>query len=268
MSAPDYGVQTVLLTGASSGIGAAFATALAARGADLVLVARRADRLTALAGELRRAHGVRAETVPFDLSRPDAGPALHRAVADRGVTVTSLINNAAVGSFALFADADPARLAAELAVDVAAPVQLTAAFLPGILAAGNGFIVNVAGVSAYLPSPRMAVYSAAKAFVSSFTESLWAELRGTGVTVLAVGPGATATEFTAGMGPDAGVLTSRRLRTPGDVVATALAHLDRRDPGPTVIDGRSNRLALSASRLMTRRRRALMMRRVFAPAQG
>ncbi|WP_257901208.1 hypothetical protein [Saccharothrix obliqua] len=97
--------------------------------------------------------------------------------------------------------------------------------------------------------------------------SLWTELRGTGVTAFAVAPGATATEFTTGMGPDARVLTAGRLRTPEDVVATALDHLDRRDPGPTVIDGRLNRLAVLSSRLMSRRRSALTMARVFDPGR-
>lgn len=261
----DYRSQTVLITGASAGIGAAFARALAARGAHLALVARRADRLAALADELRRT--ARVEVFAFDLSAPDAAARLHRAVTDRGLHVTSLINNAAVGSFALFADADPGQLATEIAVDVAAPVQLTAAFLPGLRRAGTGFVINVAGVTGYLPSPRMAVYSATKAFMLSFTESLWTELRGTGLTVFAVAPGATATDFTAGMGPDAAVLTAGALRRPEDVVATALRHLEGRDPGPTVVDGTANRLTLTATRFLTRRQSAALTSRIFDPAR-
>jgi short-subunit dehydrogenase len=263
--AVDYHAHTVLLTGASSGIGAALAGALAARGANLVLVARRAERLTALAGELRRTGRVRVETVPFDLSRPDAGSELRAAVADRGMRITSLINNAAIGSFAPFAAADRAQLAAEIALGVTAPVELTAAFLPDMLSAGNGFIINVAGVTAYLPAPRMAVYGATKAFAISFTDSLWTELRGTGVTVFAVSPGATDTGFTAGMGPEARVLTSGRLRSPEDVAATALTHLERRSPGPAVVDGRMNRFAVVLSRFMSRRQSAMMMWRAFDP---
>ncbi|RSM72912.1 oxidoreductase [Amycolatopsis sp. WAC 01375] len=263
----DYRTQTILLTGASSGIGAAFARALAARGSNLVLVARRVERLEALADELRRATSTRIEVISADLSQPAVASELRQAVGDRGVHVTSLINNAGFGSFAPFAEADARHLTAEIAVDVMAPVQLTAAFLPEMIRAGNGFVLNLASVSAYLPSPRMAVYGAAKAFVLSFTESLWTELRGTGVTAFAVSPGATATEFTTGMGPDAGVLTAGRLRTPEDVVATALNHLDRRNPGPTVIDGRFNRLGVLSSRLMSRRRSARTMARVFDPGR-
>ncbi|WP_433531680.1 SDR family NAD(P)-dependent oxidoreductase [Micromonospora sp. CA-263727] len=264
----DYHAQTVLLTGASSGIGAVFATALAARGSDLVLVARRAERLTQAADELHRTYGVRVEAIPLDLARPAAAAELREAVADRGVAVTALINNAGFGTFARFAEADTGRLAAEIAVDVAAPVQLTAAFMPQMLSAGNGFIINVASVSAYFPSPRMAVYSAAKAFVLSFTESLWTELRGTGLTVFAVCPGATTTDFTTEMGTGASVLTSGRTRTPEDVVATAMAHLERRDPGPSVIDGRSNQLGVIMSRFLSRRSSAVMMERVFDPDRG
>jgi uncharacterized protein len=261
----DYRAQTVLLTGASSGIGAAFAGALAARGARLVLVARRADRLESTADELRRATDARIEVIPADLAQPAAAEHLHRTVTARGLHVTGLINNAAVGSFDLFAGADPERLAAEIAVDVLAPVRLTAAFLPRMVSAGHGFVVNLAGVSGYLPSPRMAVYSATKAFVLSFTESLWTELRGTGVTAFAVSPGATATGFTSGMGPDARVLTAGKLRTPEDVVATALRHLERRDPGPTVVDGGANRVGVLLTRFLSRRRNALIAARVFDP---
>ncbi|MFJ9553438.1 SDR family NAD(P)-dependent oxidoreductase [Nocardiopsis sp. NPDC101807] len=261
----DYRAQTVLITGATSGIGAAFATALAARGANLVIVARRAERLASTADELRRTTDARIEAIPADLSRPTAAHELHRAVADRGVQVTSLINSAGFGSFALFPGTDPGQLTAEIAVHAMAPVQLTAAFLPQMVNAGNGFVINLASVSAYLPSPRMAVYSATKAFVLSFTESLWTELRGTGLTAFAVSPGATATDFTTGMGPDAEVLTAGKLRTPEDVVTTALRHLERRSPGPTVIDGRLNRLSVFMSRFMSRRLNALMMARVFDP---
>jgi short-subunit dehydrogenase len=261
----DYRAQTVLLTGASSGIGASFAKALAARGANLVIVARRAERLTAMADDLRRTTGARIEEIPADLSRPTAARELRQAVADRGVRVTGLINAAGLGSFALFRDADPGQLAAEFAVDAMAPVQLIAEFLPQMVDAGNGFVVNLASVSAYFPSPRMAVYGATKAFVLSFTESLWTELRGTGLTVFAVAPGATDTEFTTGMGPDAGVLTAGKLRTPEDVVTTALRHLERCNPGPTVIDGRFNQFGVLMGRLMSRRRNALMMARVFNP---
>jgi short-subunit dehydrogenase len=260
----DYQSQTVLLTGASSGIGSSFAVALASRGANLVLVARRADRLTSLADELHRSHGVQVEAIPFDLASPVVGSELREAVSARGIAITSLINNAGFGTFGPFSDEDPDRLAEEVAVNVSAPVQLTAAFLPQLLEADNGFLVNIASMAAYFPTPRMAVYGASKAFVLSFTESLWAELRDTGVTVFALSPGATSTEFNAVTGSD-DATSGAKMRSPEEVVRTALAHMERRNPGPSVIDGGSNRIAASASRLPSRRLIVTMMARVTAP---
>jgi short-subunit dehydrogenase len=264
--AVDYASQTVLITGASSGIGRSLATALAARGSSLVLVARRADRLESLAAELRAAHRVQVTAIPFDLAAPGAGTELRDAAASRGVTVTSLVNNAGFGTFGQFTDEDPARLAQEIAVDVSAPVQLCHAFLPQLVAAGTGFLVNVASMAAYTPTPRMAVYGAAKAFVLSFTESLWAELRGTGLIVFALSPGATSTEFNGVVGTD-NATAGARMRTPDDVAATALAHLDRRNPGPSVIDGQANRTSATVIRLAPRRMTAAMMERVTDPSR-
>lgn len=257
--------QTVLITGASSGIGVAFARSLAAAGADLVLVARRRDRLEALARELREREGSRVTVIPIDLAAASAAVELRQAVRGEGVTVTGLINNAGFGTFGEFTQEDPDRLAQEIAVDVATPVQLSHAFLPEIIEA-RGFLINVASVAAFTPTPQMAVYGAAKAFVLSFTESLWAELRGTGVTVFALSPGATSTEFNAVVGTD-DATAGARMRTPDDVVATAMAHLRRRKPGPGAIDGMGNRFAASMSRFMTRRATARMMHWLTDPSR-
>lgn len=262
----DYSTQTVIITGASSGIGASFARALGARGCNLVLVARRLDRLDAIAGELERQHGVTVSTVALDLSSPDAAGDLSAVLEARGVNPTSLINNAGFGTFGEFVDEDPARLATEISVDVSAPVQLTAAFLPDIIAAGRGFIINVGSMAGYNPTPRMAVYGAAKAFVLSFTEALWAELRTSGITVFALSPGATSSEFNSVVGTD-DATAGARMRTPDNVVATALAHLDRRNPGPSVIDGSGNRFAAILARLLGRRTVVTMMHRLTDPAR-
>ncbi|QTE28371.1 SDR family NAD(P)-dependent oxidoreductase [Pengzhenrongella sicca] len=266
MSVVDHRNQTVLITGASSGIGAAFARALAARGSNLVLVARRLERLQELASELEQGHGIAATAIAQDLGSPTAGADLHTAVAGAGLCVTSLINNAGFGTFGPFIDEDPARLAQEIAVDVATPVQLSSAFLPDMIKAGHGYLINVASMAAYTPTPRMAVYGAAKAFVLSFTESLWAELQGTGVTVFALSPGATRTEFNSVVGTD-DATAGARMRTPDDVVATALAHLARANPGPSVIDGASNRLSARVGSLLTRRTTARIMYRLTDPAR-
>lgn len=261
-----YAEQTVLITGASSGIGREFARALAARGAAVVLVARRRDLLDELAAELRSAHGAVVEVISHDLAAPSAGPDLRSAIAERNTRITSLINNAGFGTFGNFRDEDPERLAREIAVDVSAPVQLTSAFLPDLVGASNGFLINVASMAAYAPTPRMAVYGASKAFVLSFTEALWSELRGSGVAVFALSPGATDTEFNAVVGTD-DATAGARMRSAAEVVATALAHLDRRSPGPSVIDGVSNRFAAAMSRLLSRRTAVVLMDRLSDPSR-
>lgn len=262
----DYHRQTILITGASSGIGESFARALAARGSDVVLVARRRTRLDALATELEHTHGVTATVISQDLGSPSGGEELMAATAAAGLRVTGVINNAGFGSFGDFIDEDPDRLAQEIAVDVSAPVQISATFLPGMIAAGSGFIINVASMSAYVPTPRMAVYGAAKAFVLSFTESLWAETRASGVTVFALSPGATSTEFNSVVGTD-DATSGARMRTPDQVVATALAHLQRPNPGPSVVDGSSNKLSANIGRVLSRRRTAVLMHGITDPAR-
>ena len=262
--AMTYETQTTIITGASSGIGAAFARALAARGSNLILVARRIDRLRGLAAELEAAHGVTATPIQLDLTSPTAGVDLRSAVAAAGMRATSLINNAGFGTFGPFLDEDPSRLAQEIAVDIAAPVQLSAAFLPDIIESGDGYLINVASMAGYTPVPRMAVYGAAKAFVLSFTEALWAELRGTGIRVIVLSPGATATEFNDVVGTEDATAGARK-RTPDDVVATALRHLDKRNAGPSVIDGPSNRAASVIGRVVSRRAMVTMMERLTRP---
>lgn len=266
MPVVDYPNQTVLITGASSGIGAAFARALAARGSNLVLVARRRDRLETLAAELRATHAVTVTVIDHDLSLSTAGRDLRAKVEAAGLRVTALINNAGFGTFGPFIEEAPGRLAQEIAVDVSTPVALCAEFLPGLISADNGFVINVASMAAYSPTPRMAVYGAAKAFVLNFTESLWAETRGTGVTVFALSPGATSTEFNAVVGTD-DATAGAQMRSADDVVATALAHLESRNPGPSVIDGSANKISAAMLRAVSRRRAAVLMYRITDPAR-
>lgn len=258
--------QTVLLTGASSGIGTQFARELAARGSSLVLVARRAERLEELATHLRQAHGTTVVTVPLDLSSPTAADDLRELVYERGIRITSLINNAGFGTFGRFVDEELPRLQEEIAVDVTAPMALSSLFLPDLLRAGNGYLINLASMAAYAPTPRMAVYGASKAFVLHFTEALWAETQGTGVKVFALSPGATSTEFNAVVGTD-DATAGARMRTPSHVVNTALAYLERRSPGPSVIDCASNRAAAAFMRLLSRRAAVRMLDRVSDPAR-
>src|SRR5918997_5629410 len=184
MTAVDYHGQTTLITGASSGIGVEFAREFARRGSDVVLVARRLDRLEKLSAELTATYGVRAAAIPLDLSLPAAGRKLAEEVDRRGLAVTSLVNSAGFGTFGPFHAEDPERIRAEINVYVASVVRISRAFIRQLHAGGTGVLINVASMAAYQPIPNMAVYAAAKAFVLSFTEALWQESLGTGLRVI------------------------------------------------------------------------------------
>jgi uncharacterized protein len=167
-----YDTQTALVTGASSGIGRQFALDLASRGCDLVLVARRADRLDALATVIRRDYEVTVTTIPLDLALPAPGNTLREALDRQRITVTLLVNNAGFGATGPFLELEPAVAQEMLAVNATALTDITRALLPGILAAGQGAVVNVASFVGYQPGPGMAVYAATKAYVLHFTEAL------------------------------------------------------------------------------------------------
>ena len=238
------------MTGASSGLGAKFARQLAARGSNLVLVARRADRLEALADELTAANGITVTTVARDLGLPDAGRSLRAELESRGIHATGLVNNAGFGTHNAFADEDPDRLQDMVALNVGALVDLSRAYYEPLAAADSGFLINVASLLGFQPTPYMSVYGATKAFVLNFTEGLWAEARGTGLRVLAVCPGAMDTEFFDAAGSQTADYGAKRL-TPEAVVRKALTTFDRRSAAPSVItNGRP--LAL-ATKLLPRR---------------
>jgi short-subunit dehydrogenase len=237
----DYRHETILITGASSGLGAEFARQFAARGASLVLVARREDRLTALAAELLAAHGTVSTVIPFDLS----GPRL--LAATKSLKVTSLVNNAGYGGHGPFADAELDGIIGQLRLNVEALVSVTHAFLPQL----GGILINVASNASYQPVPFMAVYGATKAFVRSFTEALWYETRESSLRVLALSPGSTKTEFFDVMGSE--VAVGGYQQEVDAVVATAIKALDRRSPGPGVIPGFVNRAMIAAGKLVPNR---------------
>ena len=256
----DASGTTVLITGASAGLGAEFARRFAGRGADLVLVARRADRLEQLAAELRAAHPVTVTVLPFDLAAPGAGARLRSELAARDIRVDSLINNAGFGTHGDFASADLDRLTSEIQLNVTTLVELSHTFLPDLLR-GRGALVNVASTAAFQPTPGMAVYGATKAFVLNFTEALWAEARGTSLTVLAVCPGPTRTEFFDVVGSEDAAVG--RMQTADQVVATALRALDRRSTPPSVVSGLMNWVSSVSTRFATRRIGALASGRLL-----
>ena len=199
---PPAADGTCLVTGASSGIGADIATALARRGHGVTLVARRQERLRELADELAAAYDVRAETLSCDVADGhDRERALAR-FAELGLSVDVLINNAGFGTGGRFQDLDPAREVEMVRTNVEAVVALCGRFVPDMVRRRRGAVLNVASTAAFQPLPRQATYAATKAFVLSFTDALHADLSRTGVTATALCPGPVETEFAAVAGVD------------------------------------------------------------------
>lgn len=186
---------TALITGASSGIGEAFAQELAQNGMDVVLVARSEDKLQALAKQLRSQHSIQAEVIVQDLTAPEAATAVYKAVENLGWNIDLLINNAGFGDYGVFCDRPRQKQLDMIQLNVAALVDLTHQFLPAMVERQSGSIMNVASIAAFQPLPYLSVYAATKAFVLSFSEALWEENRKHNVCVLAVCPGSTDSKF-------------------------------------------------------------------------
>jgi uncharacterized protein len=218
-----YAGKTALITGASSGIGAAFANALAARGAHLVLVARSADKLNTMAAELRSRHQIDIDIISMDLGREEAAAELHRELRQRNLRVNLLVNNAGFSTNGAFETISASLDHQQIMLNVAAVVNLTHEFIPEMLEQGEGVIINVGSTTSFYPLPQQAVYAASKAFVLSFSESLWVEYRQRGIKVLALCPGATDTAFFNTMGRDVNL----KKHTPEKVVQVALAALEQ-----------------------------------------
>jgi short-subunit dehydrogenase len=238
--------NTALVTGASSGIGAAIAAELASRGFSLILVARREERLLSLATELSSEHGIDVEVIAADLADEDERDRLQQELGGRGRAVEVLVNNAGFGHQADFARSPRERMVEMVRVNVEAVVDLTSRFIGPMVERGRGSVINIASTAAFQPLPGSAVYAASKSFVLSFSEAIRTELRGTGVTVTAVCPGPAKTEFTevAGVG---GV----EQRTPGavwtsvDEIARQAVDGARRDKR-VVVPGMLNRASAIA----------------------
>lgn len=195
--APD---RTCLVTGASSGIGVELAKLLASRGYGVTLVARREDRLKALADELATAHGVRTEVIAADLTDEDARTAVVATVAKRGLTVDVLVNNAGLSTTGAVAVSDIAAELRMIRTDVEAVVHLCSAIVPGMVERGRGAVLNVASMAAFQPLPGQAGYGGSKAFVLSYTRAMAQELRGSGVVATTLCPGPVETEFAEAAG--------------------------------------------------------------------
>jgi short-subunit dehydrogenase len=234
-----------LVTGASSGIGAAFARALAARGHDLVLVARRAEPMQALLAELP---AVKGEVIALDLGEPGAAARLAAEVANRGLQVDVLVNNAGFGLGGDFADADLARLSAMIQLNVVALTELAHAFVGPMRVRKRGTLINVGSVVAFQAVPHFAAYAASKAYVLTLSEALAEELRPDGIRVQALCPGSTRTSFFDVAGVPA---EDARMLSPEEVVKLSLEGLDR--GREVVVTGLRNRLFAHGGRLLTRK---------------
>ena len=241
-----------LVTGASGGIGAALARELARHGHDLVLAARGVAAMETLAGELR-AGGAAATVIAADLAKPGGAASLAHEIAGRGLAIDILVNNAGLGAAGRFDRSDPARIGEILQVNIVALTELTRLLLPGMIARGHGRVMLVASVAGFQPGPHMAAYFASKAYVLSLGEAMAYELRGTGVSVTVLCPGATATNFFTAAGNDNSIM-ARHLRRmmPAEDVAR-LGYRGLAAGRGVVITGAMNWLVAQAGRFMPHR---------------
>ena len=219
-------MDVTLITGASAGLGEGFARAVATQKRNLLLVARREERLKRLADQLSERHGIAVETLAIDLAQPDASERIMAEAAARGLVIDRLINNAGFGARGAFTDIDLAEQRRMIAVNCTALMELCHRVMPGMIELKRGGILNVASTAAFQPGPWMAVYYATKAFVLSFSEGLREEVKGHGVKVAALCPGPTRTEFADVAGMRDSELFERFAAPSDAVVRDGLAALE------------------------------------------
>ncbi|WP_036476576.1 SDR family oxidoreductase [Myxosarcina sp. GI1] len=246
-------MKTALVTGASFGIGKAFARELASKKMDLVLVARTQNKLQQLATELKDKYAIATEVIALDLSEPSAGKTLFDKVTASGLNIDLLINNAGFGDYGAFCDRPLEKQLAMIQLNVSTVVELTGLFLPVMKQRGDGAIVNVSSIAAFQPIPYMSIYAATKAFILNFTEAIWAENKDSGVRILAVCPGPTESQFydradfpdsMAGMNDD-------NMDSPEAVVRETLAALEK-GQSTIVTGGIGNQIIVNIPRFIPR----------------
>ena len=255
--------KTALITGASAGFGVEFARLFARHHNDVILTARRADRLAELAASLKAEYGINAHVIVADLAAHDGARGLFDAVQERGLEVEYLVNNAGFGTFGPFAETDPNESMDLVRVNIAALTELTALFLPAMVERHSGRVLNVASAAAFQPGPLMATYYASKAYGLHFSEALNEELEGTGVSVTALCPGAVMTEFqqVAGM-ETSGLVVNKRLISVEDVVEAGYEAMMRGTAH--VVPGLGPKLLSFGVRFMPRRFVAKFVHRMQA----
>jgi short-subunit dehydrogenase len=243
-------MATALITGASSGLGEEFARQLARENYDLVLTARREDRLKAVAAEAMKLGSSKVEVIASDLGQPNAATKLHNQVAECGIEIECLINNAGFGTHGIFHKLPLEREVEEINLNITSVVAMTRLFLDGMVARGHGTIINVASTAAFQPVPYMATYAATKSFVLDFSEAVAFEVRSSGVTVMALCPGPTRTGFQDVAGVNESGFPSFAYMDAKTVVAQALASAKR---GKAVrINGIMNQVMAQSTRFTPR----------------
>lgn len=249
--------QTALVTGASSGIGYELAKLFAQNGINLVLVARRVDKLSEIKADFERQYGIKVTSLAADLSVPGQADAVYAQCQEQGLLLDYLVNNAGVGYYGRVAAEPVATTESLLHLNVVALTTLTALVVRDMVARGAGRILNVGSTSAFQPVPNMAVYGASKSYIMLFTEALHAELKGTGVTATVLSPGVTETEFLAQAKMEkAGIAQGRRLTA----TEVARAGYDAMMRGKlNVVPGWKNKLLALGISLVPSRRLALAM---------
>jgi short-subunit dehydrogenase len=262
--------SAALVTGASAGIGSEIAKLLAARGHNLVLVARRKERLVALADELSEDYGVRVETISCDLGKAAPRGKLPGQIDELGLDVEILVNNAGFATGGAFYEADPERELEQVRVLVEAPLVLTRMFVPDMVKRKRGAILNVASTAGMQPMPYSAGYSAAKAYVLTFSEALHQELRGHGVTVTALAPGPVETDFWQIAGWETASGKSFERSVPGTLISpehAARAGIEGLDHGErVVVPGLPMRVSMLASRYIPHALKLPALERFMRPS--
>lgn len=246
-----------LITGASSGIGLAFAHVFAREGYDLFLVARDSDALAQAASRIHKDHGVTVRFISLDLTAPDAAKKVFSAVKG---DVDVLVNNAGVGLYGLFEDTNWSREESLLSLNIDCVTQLSKLAVKHMRKRGSGCILNVSSVAAFLPGPYMSVYYASKAYVLSFSLALSEELRGSGVSVTCVCPGPTHSGFAQAADADRSSLFSGNLMAPGEVAEVGYQALMREKR--FVVVGWRNKVNVFLTRLLPRWLQARIVRRI------
>ncbi|MGF1482009.1 MAG: SDR family NAD(P)-dependent oxidoreductase [Cyanophyceae cyanobacterium] len=245
-------MNTALITGASSGIGEAFAKELAARKTNLVLVARSEDKLQRLAEQLYEQFQIQADVIAQDLTAPGAIKFVFEAVSQRGLTIDLLINNAGFGDYGAFSDRPLQKQLEMVQLNITALVEVTGLFLPQMKQRGSGSIINLSSIAGFQPLPYQSIYGATKAFVLSFSEALWAENKETGVRILAVCPGPTETKFfDEAQYPESFRNSNIGMTPPDEVVKEALKALES-NQSTVVTGGLANQVIVNLPRFLPR----------------